>query len=75
MAVGPDIENVRKGIINMNESAKVNFFRDLVEDMKDEDTSIMADGQGASEYSGTIDTGSYMLNAILSGSISLSLQT
>ena len=69
MAVGPDIENVRKGIINMNESAKVNFFRDLVEDMKDEDTSIMADGQGASEYSGTIDTGSYMLNAILSGSI------
>ena len=45
------------------------FFRNLVEDMKDEDTSIMADGQGASEYGGTIDTGSYMLNAVLSGSI------
>jgi len=45
------------------------FFRNLVEDMKDEDTSIMGDGLGAAEYSGTIDTGSYMLNAVLSGSI------
>ena len=45
------------------------FFRNLVEDMKAEDTSIMGDGLGAAEYSGTIDTGSYMLNAVLSGSI------
>ena len=45
------------------------FFRNLVNDLKDEDTNIMQDGLGAAEYSGTIDTGSYMLNAILSGSI------
>ena len=45
------------------------FFRNLVEDMKDEDSSIMGDGKGAAEYSGAIDSGSYMLNAVLSGSI------
>jgi RecA/RadA recombinase len=45
------------------------FFRNLVNDLKDEDTNIMEDGLGAAEYSGTIDTGSYMLNAVLSGSI------
>ena len=45
------------------------FFRNLVNDLKDEDTNIMGDGLGAAEYSGTIDTGSYMLNAVLSGSI------
>jgi RecA/RadA recombinase len=37
--------------------------------MKDEDTTIMGDGKGAAEYGGTIDSGSYMLNAVLSGSI------
>jgi RecA/RadA recombinase len=46
-----------------------NFFRNLVEDMKDEDTNIMGDGKGSAEYSGTVDSGSYMLNAVLSGSI------
>ena len=46
-----------------------NFFRNLVEDIKDEDTSIAADGNAASEYNGCIDTGSYILNAVLSGSI------
>ena len=45
-----------------------NFFRNLVEDIKDEDTSIAADGNAASEYNGCIDTGSYILNAVLSGS-------
>ena len=28
------------------------FFRNLVKDMQDEDTSIMGDGLGAAEYSG-----------------------
>ena len=46
-----------------------NFFRDLVEDIKDEDTVIAADGTGSAEFSGTIDSGSYILNAALSGSI------
>ena len=45
------------------------FFRNLAEDIKDEDTSIAADGLASGEYSGTIDTGSYILNAVLSGSI------
>ena len=45
------------------------FFRNLVDDMKDEDTSIMGDGKGAAEFGGTIDSGSYMLNAVLSDSI------
>ncbi len=45
------------------------FIKNLVEAIKDEDTNIAADGRGAAEYSGTIDTGSYILNAVLSGSI------
>ena len=45
------------------------FFKNLVEQIKDEDTSIIADGQGSAEYSGCIDTGSYILNAVLSGSL------
>lgn len=45
------------------------FFRNLAEDIKDEDTSIAADGLSSGEYSGTIDTGSFILNAVMSGSI------
>lgn len=45
------------------------FFRNLVEDLKDEDTVIAADGTGSAEFTGTIDTGSYLLNAALSGSL------
>jgi len=45
------------------------FFQNLVEQLKDEDTTILADGSASAEYSGCIDTGSYALNALLSGSI------
>jgi RecA/RadA recombinase len=45
------------------------FFRDLIKEVGDEDTSIAADGVGSAEFGGFIDTGSYMLNAVLSGSI------
>lgn len=45
------------------------FFRNLVADIKDEDTSIAADGSQSAEFSGTVDTGSYILNAALSGSL------
>ena len=31
------------------------FFKNFVEDLKDEDTSIAADGQSAGEFSGTVD--------------------
>lgn len=46
-----------------------NFFKNLVEEMKDESTNIVAEGKGSAEYSGCIDTGSYILNAVVSGSI------
>jgi RecA/RadA recombinase len=46
-----------------------NFFSDLVEQLKDEDTTILDDGTASAEYSGCVDTGSYALNALLSGSI------
>ena len=45
------------------------FFRNLIKEVGDADTSIAADGSGAAEFTGTIDTGSYILNAVLSGSI------
>ena len=45
------------------------FFSDLVEAVKDEDTSILADGQSSGEFSGYVDTGCYMLNAAMSGSL------
>jgi RecA/RadA recombinase len=46
-----------------------NFFTELAEKIKDEDTHIIADGLGSAEFSGYIDTGSYILNAAMSGSI------
>lgn len=46
-----------------------NFFRSLTETLKDSDTTIAADGNSSGEFSGYIDTGSYILNAALSGTI------
>lgn len=45
------------------------FFRDIVTQIKDEDTNIASDGKSSGEFSGYIDTGSYILNAALSGTI------
>jgi RecA/RadA recombinase len=45
------------------------FFRDIVNEMKDEDTTIAADGKGSGEFTGYIDSGCMMLNAIVSGSL------
>lgn len=45
------------------------FFRDLVKDLKDENTTIASDGLGSAEFGSYIDTGSYALNALLSGSM------
>lgn len=45
------------------------FFRNLVKEIKDEDTTLAADGSGSAEFGGFIDSGSYALNAVLSGSI------
>lgn len=49
--------------------AKSNFFRDMIKDIGDIDTYIMDDGLHSSEFTGTIDTGSYILNAAISGNI------
>ena len=40
-----------------------------IQEIKDEDTSIAEDGAGSAEFTGSIDSGSYSLNAALSGSI------
>jgi len=45
------------------------FFRTMVKDLNDENTTIAEDGLNSSEFSGTVDTGSYILNAALSGSL------
>lgn len=46
-----------------------NFFSNLVDQLKDDDTKILDAGGTSAEFSGCIDTGSYALNALLSGSI------
>ena len=45
------------------------FLSDLVKTLGDEHTTIASDEKSSAEFSGTIDTGSYVLNAVLSGSI------
>lgn len=45
------------------------FTRNFLEKIKDEYTSIVEDGESAAEFSGYIDTGSYILNAVFSGSL------
>ena len=45
------------------------FLRDLVKQVKDPYTSIASDGLSSGEFTGYVDTGCYMLNAVLSGSI------
>lgn len=45
------------------------FFRNLVDEIKDEDTTIASDGRGSAEFTGFINTGCFILNAVLSGSL------
>lgn len=45
------------------------FIKSMVTALDDEYTSVASDGVGAAEFSGCVDTGCYMLNAVLSGSI------
>lgn len=44
-----------------------NFLHDVIAGI--DNTSLATDGSNSSEFSGTIDTGSYILNAALSGSL------
>lgn len=45
------------------------FFASIVKELKDENTTIASDGKGSAEFSCYVDTGSLMLNALLSGSL------
>ena len=45
------------------------YFRNLIKSIGDVDTHIAQDSLHSSEFSGAIDTGSYILNAILTGSL------
>ena len=45
------------------------YFKSLAKAMNDENTHLLADGGNSAEFSGWIDTGSYILNALVSGSL------
>ena len=46
-----------------------NFLNDIVKESKNEFAGVVADGVEAGDVQGFIDTGSYVFNALLSGSI------
>jgi len=45
----------------------MNFLKDMVKGI--DNANLLSEGGNSSEFSGTIDTGSYALNALISGSI------
>ena len=45
----------------------MSFLTDMVKGI--DNTSLLNDGANSSEFSGSIDTGSYILNAAISGSL------
>lgn len=45
------------------------FLKMMVKELKDENTTMADDGIGSAEFGDFIDTGSYALNAVLSGSL------
>lgn len=45
------------------------LFHKFLTDLDDPDTTLASDGTSSAEFSGYIDTGSYAMNAVLSGSI------
>ena len=47
----------------------MNFLKDIVKEIDNEYASLVSDGVAAGDTSGFIDTGSYIFNALVSGSI------
>jgi RecA/RadA recombinase len=47
----------------------MNFLKDIVKDLGNEYAGLVSDGVAAGDTSGFIDTGSYIFNALVSGSI------
>jgi len=46
----------------------MSFLKALIKEVGDDDTYLASDGTASAEFTGCIDTGSYILNALLSGS-------
>lgn len=49
--------------------ADIDFTASFLKDIKDEDTFLADSGESSAEFEGWVDTGSYALNALISGSI------
>ena len=47
----------------------MSFIQNMIKNIGDENTSVASEGISSAEYSGFTDTGSYILNAALSGTI------
>lgn len=47
----------------------MSFYKDLVKKLNKDNTVLLAEGGNSAEFSGWIDTGSYALNALCSGSM------
>ena len=47
----------------------MSFFKDMVKNINDENVHLLEDGCNSSEFTGWIDTGSLMINALCSGSL------
>ena len=45
------------------------FFKNMVKELNDENTHLLSDGSNSTEFTGWIDTGSFILNALVSGSL------
>ena len=47
----------------------MNFLKDIAKEIDNEYASLVSEGVAAGDTSGYIDTGSYVFNALVSGSI------
>ncbi len=47
----------------------MSFYKDLVKKLNKDNTVLLSEGGNSAEFSGWIDTGSYALNALVSGSL------
>ena len=46
-----------------------NYFKNMVKSLNDDNTHLLSDGGNSAEFTGWLDTGSYILNALVSGSL------
>ena len=46
-----------------------NYFKNMVKALNDDNTHLLSEGGNSAEFTGWLDTGSYVLNALVSGSL------